>query len=173
VIIASSKASARPWKRLCNPAGHRWQTFANVTWLLMRPGLANAFLIGFVEACRLRQSPGAGGNYDVLSTDIFFAIVGSQNDQAGPQHFQSLLSLTLSAFTPEALAGAALHDNFRKGDSGLRQSFPMGVRRLIYLTAVHGSSSRFCSTDHSHRRLCQIALRHNTDHPALRYGLRR
>src|SRR5690606_21317225 len=28
----------------------RWRTFRTVTWPLLRPGLANAFLIGFVES---------------------------------------------------------------------------------------------------------------------------
>ena len=47
----------------------------------MRPGLANAFLIGFVESLADFGNPLVlGGNFDVLSTDIFFAIVGSQND---------------------------------------------------------------------------------------------
>jgi len=60
----------------------KWQTFCTVTLPLMRPGLANAFLLGFVESMADFGNPLVlGGNYDVLSTEIFFAIVGAQNDQ--------------------------------------------------------------------------------------------
>ena len=59
----------------------RWRTFRTVTWPLMRPGLANAFLIGFVESLADFGNPLVlSGNYDVLSTNIFFAIVGAQSD---------------------------------------------------------------------------------------------
>ena len=48
----------------------------------MRPGLANAFLLGFIESLADFGNPLVlGGNYEVLSTEIFFAIVGAQNDQ--------------------------------------------------------------------------------------------
>ena len=60
----------------------RWRTFTTVTLPLMRPGLANAFLLGFIESLADFGNPLVlGGNFDVLSTEIFFAIVGAQNDQ--------------------------------------------------------------------------------------------
>jgi len=59
----------------------RWQTFRTVSLPLMRPGLANAFLLGFIESMADFGNPLVlGGNFDVLSTEIFFAIVGAQND---------------------------------------------------------------------------------------------
>ena len=62
---------------------NRWQTFWTVSLPLMRPGLANAFLLGFIESMADFGNPLVlGGNFDVLSTEIFFAIVGAQNDQA-------------------------------------------------------------------------------------------
>ena len=58
---------------------NRWQTFQTVTWPLMRPGLANAFLLGFIESLADFGNPLVlGGNFDVLSTQIFFAIAGAQ-----------------------------------------------------------------------------------------------
>ena len=58
-----------------------WRTFSTVTWPLIRPGVANAFLIGFVESLADFGNPLVlGGNFDVLSTDIFFAVVGAQHD---------------------------------------------------------------------------------------------
>ena len=60
----------------------RWTTFRTVTLPLMRPGLANAFLVGFIESMADFGNPLVlGGNFDVLSTEIFFAVVGAQHDQ--------------------------------------------------------------------------------------------
>ena len=48
----------------------------------MRPGLANAFLLGFVESLADFGNPLVlGGNFEVLSTKIFFAVVGAAHDQ--------------------------------------------------------------------------------------------
>lgn len=119
---------------------NRWQTFVNVTWPLMRPGLANAFLIGFVESLADFGNPLVlGGNFDVLSTDIFFAIVGSQNDPGRAAALSiALLALTLSAFYLQRrwLGRRSYTTIAGKGDSGLPAKLPDGVRRLLYVTAV-------------------------------------
>ena len=58
-----------------------WQTFWTVSLPLMRPGLANAFLLGFIESLADFGNPLVlGGQYEVLSTQIFFAIAGAQGD---------------------------------------------------------------------------------------------
>ena len=50
----------------------------------MRPGFANAFLLGFIESLADFGNPLVlGGNYPVLSISIFFAVAGAQNDRAG------------------------------------------------------------------------------------------
>ncbi len=62
---------------------NKWQTFITVSLPLMRPGLANAFLIGFIESMADFGNPLVlGGNFEVLSTEIFFSIVGAQFDQS-------------------------------------------------------------------------------------------
>jgi iron(III) transport system permease protein len=62
----------------------------------MRPGLANAFLLGFIESMADFGNPLVlGGNFDVLSTEIFFAIVGAQNDQGRA----AVLAIVLLVFT--------------------------------------------------------------------------
>ena len=78
----------------------RWQTFKTVSLPLMRPGLANAFLLGFIESMADFGNPLVlGGNFDVLSTEIFFAIVGAQYDQGRAAVLAMvLLFFTLSAF---------------------------------------------------------------------------
>ena len=60
----------------------RWRTFIDVSLPLMRPGLANAFLISFIESIADFGNPIIlGGNFGVLSTEIFFSVVGAQLDQ--------------------------------------------------------------------------------------------
>lgn len=79
---------------------NRWTTFRTVSLPLMRPGLANAFLLGFIESLADFGNPLVlSGNWDVLSTEIFFAMVGAQHD-AGRAAMLAivLLSLALLAF---------------------------------------------------------------------------
>ena len=57
-------------------------TYRRVTLPLLVPGLANVFLVGFLESVADFGNPIiVGGQYAVLSTEIFFAIVGAQFDQ--------------------------------------------------------------------------------------------
>lgn len=79
---------------------NRWQTFRRVSLPLMRPGLANAFLLGFIESMADFGNPLVlGGNFSVLSTGIYFAIVGTAVDAAKAAILSTaLLSLTLGAF---------------------------------------------------------------------------
>ncbi len=118
----------------------RWRTFRTVTWPLMRPGLANAFLIGFVESLADFGNPLVlGGNFDVLSTDIFFAVVGSQNDPGRAAALAIvLLSLTLGAFFLQQrwLGRRSYTTMAGKGDSGLPAELPDGVRKLVYATTI-------------------------------------
>jgi iron(III) transport system permease protein len=118
----------------------RWRTFRTITWPLLRPGLANAFLIGFVESLADFGNPLVlGGNFDVLSTDIFFAIVGSQNDPGRASALSIvLLFLTLSAFVLQRrwLGRRSYTTISGKGDSGIPAQLPRGVRILIYATTM-------------------------------------
>ena len=78
----------------------RWRTFRKVSLPLMAPGLANAFLIGFIESMADFGNPLVlGGNGGVLSTEIFFAVVGAQSDPSRAAVLAIiLLCFTLSAF---------------------------------------------------------------------------
>ena len=97
----------------------RWHTFRTVTWPLIRPGLANAFLIGFIESMADFANPLViGGNFNVLSTDIFFAVVGASHDQGRAAVLAIvLLAFTLTAFLRAALLArpAQLRDRRRQG----------------------------------------------------------
>lgn len=119
---------------------NRWRTFRTVTWPLLRPGLANAFLIGFVESLADFGNPLVlGGNFDVLSTDIFFAIVGSQNDPGRASALSIvLLFLTLSAFVLQRqwLGRRSYTTVTGKGDSGIPAALPKGLRIGIYAVTM-------------------------------------
>ena len=79
----------------------RWQTFRTVTWPLLKPGIANAFLLGFVESLADFANPIVlAGNFEVLATKIFFAIAGAQNDPGRA----AVLALVLLVFTLGAFA---------------------------------------------------------------------
>lgn len=110
---------------------NNWVTFKTVTWPLMRPGLANAFLLGFIESMADFGNPLVlGGNFNVLSTEIFFAIVGSQNDQARA----SVLALVLLSFTIAAFlaqnhwVGRRRYTTVSgKGEGGMHPPLPRSV----------------------------------------------
>ena len=100
----------------------RWRTFWTVSFPLMRPGLANAFLVGFIESMADFGNPLVlGGSHGVLSTEIFFAVVGAQNDPARAAVLALiLLCFTLTAFFLQRvwLKGKSFTTVTGKGDSG-------------------------------------------------------
>ncbi|MBI2892780.1 MAG: iron ABC transporter permease [Deltaproteobacteria bacterium] len=79
----------------------RWRTFCTVTLPLMRPGLASAFLVGFIESLADFGNPLAlaGSSFEVLSTEIYFAVAGAEtNVPRAAAMALVLLAFTLSAF---------------------------------------------------------------------------
>jgi iron(III) transport system permease protein len=118
----------------------RWVTFWTVTWPLMRPGLANSFLLGFVESMADFGNPLVlGGNFEVLSTKIFFAVVGAAHDQGRAAVLSIiLLGFTLGAFWVQyAWLGKKVYTTVTgKGDSGLPLALPRRVAVLCYATAL-------------------------------------
>jgi iron(III) transport system permease protein len=117
----------------------RLRTFWRVSLPLMKPGLANAFLIGFIESMADFGNPLVlGGSNGVLSTEIFFAVVGSQNDPSRAAVLALvLLFFTLSAFLAQRLwlSGKNFATVTGKGDSGahiaLPRSISIGVHAIV------------------------------------------
>ena len=146
---------------------NRWQTFRTVSLPLMRPGLANAFLLGFIESMADFGNPLVlGGNFNVLSTDIFFAIVGAQYDQGRAAVLAIvLLFFTLSAFYAQrAWLGKKSYTTVTgKGDAGVhplmpkRLSLPVfaiaaiwgGFTIIVYVMIVFGSFVELWGVDNS------------------------
>jgi iron(III) transport system permease protein len=123
---------------------NKWQTFKTVSLPLMRPGLANAFLLGFIESMADFGNPLVlGGNFDVLSTEIFFAIVGAQYDQGRAAVLAMvLLFFTLSAFYAQrAWLGKKSYTTVTgKGDAGVHPLMPKRLSvPVMTIAAVWGS----------------------------------
>jgi iron(III) transport system permease protein len=110
----------------------RFRVFRTVTWPLLKPALAAAFLLGFVESLADFGNPLVlGGDFDVLSTRIFFAIAGARHDPGRAAALALLLlALTFGAFALQALwLGRRRYTTVTgKGDSGLPAPLPRGLR---------------------------------------------
>ncbi len=111
------------------------QTFMTVTLPLLKPGLANAFLVGFIESMADFGNPVVvGGQFSVLSTEIFFAIVGAQFDQGRAASLAWILTLlALAVFAAQrALLGRKSYTTVGgKGDGGIPMALPPVVSRLV------------------------------------------
>jgi len=118
----------------------RWRVFSDISLPLMRPGLANAFLISFIESIADFGNPILlGGNFGVLSTEIFFSVVGAQLDQGRAATLGILLLFFAfgAFFLQRAVLGRKVYTSLAgKGDSGLPTQLPDGVRRLCYGVAL-------------------------------------
>ena len=109
----------------------RMQTFWRITLPLLKPGLANAFLVGFIESMADFGNPIIlGGQFSVLSTEIFFAIVGAAIDPG----MAAALSLVLTVFAlavfviqRQVLSGAQFTTVSGKGDAGIPLNLPPAV----------------------------------------------
>src|SRR5512139_310331 len=106
----------------------RARVFATVTWPLLRPALANAFLLGFVESLADFGNPIVlAGNFEVLSTKIFFAVAGAQHDPGRAAALATvLLGLTLVAFwLQHRWVGRRSYVTVSgKGDGGIHAQLP-------------------------------------------------
>ena len=118
----------------------RLKTFTTVTLPLLKPGLANAFLVGFIESIADFGNPiVVGGQYAVLSTEIFFAIVGAQFDQGKAASLALILTVfaLVVFFLQQRVLGRASYATVSgKGDAGLPMPLPDAVRRACRSVAL-------------------------------------
>jgi iron(III) transport system permease protein len=119
---------------------NRWRTFSTITWPLIRPGLASAFLIAFIESMADFANPLViGGNFNVLSTDIFFAVVGAAHDQGRAAVLAIvLLAFTLAAFVIQRrwVGSRSYVTVSGKGDGGVPAPLPAGLRIGCFAVAA-------------------------------------
>ena len=125
----------------------RWATFTTVSLPLMRPGLANAALVGFIESIADFGNPIVlGGDYGVLSTEIYFAVVGAQLDYGRAAALGLLLlAFVLSAFfVQRRVVGSRSYATISgKGDSGLPSQLPASAERAAFGVAIPWATFTF------------------------------
>ncbi|MBI3507996.1 MAG: iron ABC transporter permease [Proteobacteria bacterium] len=116
------------------------RAFRTVTLPLMRPGLANAFLVVFIESIADFGNPIVlGGSFGVLSTEIFFAVVGAQADFGRSATLATiLLAYALVAFfVQRRVVGRGSYVSMSgKGDAGLASPLPRAVERTAFALAL-------------------------------------
>jgi iron(III) transport system permease protein len=116
------------------------RTFSSVTLPLMLPGLANAWLVAFVESLADFGNPIVlGGSFGVLSTEIFFAVVGAQQDFGRAAVLAAvMLAVALLAFIGQRLVvGTRSYVSMTgKGDVGLPQPLPRRVKFVAFAVAI-------------------------------------
>jgi iron(III) transport system permease protein len=112
----------------------------SVSLPLMAPGLANAFLVGFVESIADFGNPLVlGGNFNVLATEVYFALVGAQYDQGRAAALAIiLLAFALGAFLLQQhlTRGRAYTSVTGKGDAGIPLALPRPLVRTLQAVAV-------------------------------------
>jgi len=135
LLSAAIRALAPSLEEAASTMGARpARIYATVTLPLLRPALANAVLLGFVESLGDFGNPLVlGGEFDVLATRIFFAIAGARHEPGRAAALAILLlALTLGAFwLQEVWVGRRQYVTVAgKGDSGLPAPLPPTQRRI-------------------------------------------
>ena len=118
----------------------RMRAFTSVALPLMLPGIANAWLVAFVESLTDFGNPVVlGGSFGVLSTEIFFAVVGAQQEFGRAAVLASvMLVVALGAFALQrrVVARRSYVSLTGKGDAGLPPQLPAPVRRAAMAVAL-------------------------------------
>ncbi|HET8985031.1 MAG TPA: iron ABC transporter permease [Trueperaceae bacterium] len=76
-----------------------WLTLRTITWPLLRPGLAAAFLLSMIESLADFGNPIVlGGNRRYLATEVYLSLTGRFNPREAAVYGMVLLGLVLFAF---------------------------------------------------------------------------
>jgi len=118
----------------------RLRTFTSVTLPLMAPGLLNAFLIVFIESLADFGNPLLlGGNLEVLSVSIYFAIVGVQQDPGRAATLAVILlglSLVLFMLQRRLMARRSFVSISGRGEGSGRLPLPRQVTAVAAMLAL-------------------------------------
>ena len=131
---------------------NRYQTFYNIIFPLLRPALANSFLIVFIQSLADFSNPLVlGGSFDVIATQIYFYIAGSQLDYASASTLGSMLLIfSLAIFIIQYLwignrsyvtvSGKSYRGDVQELPAGLKYTiiFMLGAW-VIFNLALYGS----------------------------------
>ncbi|MGF1910006.1 iron ABC transporter permease [Vibrio kasasachensis] len=119
---------------------NRYQTFFKIVMPLLKPALANSFLIIFVQSLADFSNPLVlGGSFDVLATQIYFYIAGAQLDYASASTLGAVLLLfSLAIFVVQYLwigkrSYVTISGKSYRGDvQPLPPSLKHGVSGILY-----------------------------------------
>ncbi|MBL4283379.1 ABC transporter permease [Vibrio fluvialis] len=123
---------------------NRYQTFFGIIIPLLKPALANSFLIIFVQSLADFSNPLVlGGSFDVLATQIYFYIAGAQLDYASASTLGSVLLLfSLAIFIVQYLwigqrSYVTISGKAYRGDvQDMPASLKLGVTLTLYVWMV-------------------------------------
>ncbi|EKO3990787.1 iron ABC transporter permease [Vibrio fluvialis] len=123
---------------------NRYQTFFGIIIPLLKPALANSFLIIFVQSLADFSNPLVlGGSFDVLATQIYFYIAGAQLDYASASTLGSVLLLfSLAIFVVQYLwigqrSYVTISGKAYRGDvQDMPASLKLGVTLTLYIWMV-------------------------------------
>lgn len=149
-----------------NLGASRWQVFKTVTLPLMAPGIANAFLLTFIETVADFANPMViGGSYSTLATQIYLQAIGNYDMQGGATVAVILLVLTILLFVIEkywlekksyvTVTGKASREReliSEKGIVGLIDGFCLiitGIVLLFYILIPIGALFKVWGVDYS------------------------
>jgi iron(III) transport system permease protein len=77
----------------------RWKTFCDVTLPLIKPGLANAFLLVFIKSVADFANPiTIGGDFSTLATQVYLQGIGNYDMQGGAAIAVILLNISILLF---------------------------------------------------------------------------
>ena len=114
---------------------NRYQTFFQIIFPLLRPALANAFLLVFIQSLADFSNPLVlGGSFDVIATQIYFYIAGSQLDYASASTLGTILLLvSLGIFIVQYLwiGNRSYITVSGKSYRGEVQELPRGLKNTI------------------------------------------
>lgn len=82
-----------------NLGASRWQTFRTVLLPLLKPGIANSFLLVFIQTVADFGNPMViGGNFNTLAAQVYLQAMGNYNLKVGTALATILLSLSILMF---------------------------------------------------------------------------
>ncbi|OOH92102.1 iron ABC transporter permease [Pasteurellaceae bacterium 15-036681] len=117
---------------------NRYQAFFHIIFPLLKPALANSFLVVVIQSLADFSTPLVlGGSFDVIATQIYFFIAGSQLDYASASTLGSILlvfSLAIFVIQYMWIGNRSYVTVSGKSYRGDVQDLPSGMKWVIICT---------------------------------------
>jgi iron(III) transport system permease protein len=116
-----------------------WTTLRTITWPLVRPGMAAAFLLSMIESLADFGNPIIlGGDRNFLATEVYLSLTGRYNQYEAASYGVVLLALVLLAFFVQRwwLGGGSFVTVTGKPSSGALAPIPRGIEIVLSLVLL-------------------------------------